>query len=297
MNASTQEYVPYANVYLKSFRGGTTSFNNGKFSLKLDLVFEDTLVVSCMGFKTARFYLPDLFTSEPVTLQLFPDTNLLKEVPVKAGKVDMETLGLYRKKPEYCAGILAQMPRARYIPNARKRKGFVRSIAVYVGKKGVYNAPFRINLLRINADSSNTPGEGLIKEDYILSSKEGGEWVSLDLLEKYISIPENGFFVVVQPLPLDTSKRAYYEARYKLSYPSQFYTAAPQFGYVLENVAEGYDKSWGFAKSMLKSSGETRKGWYRVYADVFDNCKTEKERLRTSIGNVMVKVEVAFYEE
>ncbi|MDR1601166.1 MAG: TonB-dependent receptor [Tannerella sp.] len=80
LEASTNEPVPGASVYIKSSTEGTTSDDEGRFDLATNRPLPLTLVVSYLGYKTAEI---DIYEAEePVAVLLNNDWNLLEQIVV-----------------------------------------------------------------------------------------------------------------------------------------------------------------------------------------------------------------------
>jgi hypothetical protein len=84
LDQSNLEPIPYANVYFSSSNEGTTTDNEGKFSLKASFPY-DSIVVSFVGFY--RKVLP-VIVGQPqnLTIMLRPETFNLDEVIVLSGE-------------------------------------------------------------------------------------------------------------------------------------------------------------------------------------------------------------------
>lgn len=80
VDASTQEYIPFASIAIKDYPYGTSSNAEGLFSLRVPSMMKSSFVVtvSCIGFETIEIENP----SSPVIISLQPSTIQLKEVLV-----------------------------------------------------------------------------------------------------------------------------------------------------------------------------------------------------------------------
>jgi hypothetical protein len=99
----TQEPVPSANVFLTKSNIGTFSNEAGEFVLVIpDTLVTDTLVLSCIGYKSVRQKISALDLSITQTFWLAPDALMLQEVIVLAKK---------EQAREWAAKALKALPR------------------------------------------------------------------------------------------------------------------------------------------------------------------------------------------
>lgn len=74
--------IPNANVYLNNSPYGTTTQNNGDFSLTFLSGDSDTLMVSSMGFKTKKIHLDEIDYSQTLIIRLETSVESIDEVHV-----------------------------------------------------------------------------------------------------------------------------------------------------------------------------------------------------------------------
>jgi outer membrane receptor protein involved in Fe transport len=86
MDASSGQGLTGANVWVKGSIIGTTTDNQGQFSLSTNLSFPLTITVSAVGFERQEVDLTAASTS--VTLSLSPQTTLMQEVVISASRVE-----------------------------------------------------------------------------------------------------------------------------------------------------------------------------------------------------------------
>ncbi len=83
----TQDAIPFASIRIKNKSIGLISNFDGGFKIPLDYKkVGDTLVISCLGYKSKEIVLSDLLTNQINTISLVEDVEALKEVVVTTSK-------------------------------------------------------------------------------------------------------------------------------------------------------------------------------------------------------------------
>ncbi len=289
-DAQTGETIPYANVYLKNQPIGTTAFRDGSFSLKLDSVFRDSVIFSIIGYKPKSLFLPDVIKTGVVAIKLEPTQEKLKEVEVLPRKLKSYEVGLVRHRATTTNGTLPERPGARFISNEYQVDGYIKNISVYVSKKGIPEAPFRVNLLSVDK-VSGSPGAPLINQDFVLNGEEGNEWVKLNLEKRLIKLPEEGFFVVVQSLPIDSLQLQKFSSRLSDMEEWEIKVSAPLFGYAFEAYSEAADANWCF-HCIVENDWVP---YWRKNAFSLDSVRSGITSGRAS--SLMIKAEISYYAD
>ncbi len=285
-DAQTGEAIPYANVYFKNQPVGVTAFRDGSFVLRLDTVYRDSLIVSCIGYEPQAYFLPNLAKAKFVTVKLKPAQEQLAEVQVQPRKLKTVEIGLVKRRSRF-SGATAKKTHARYIENAYRLNGFIKSVSVYVADEGIPTAPFRINILNVD-DVSGAPSNPLIVKDFILQAEEGNEWVTIDISKELISFPPLGFFVTVQALPIDSNQLMAYQKALPDIKPSLVEWYAPTFGHHYEPYWEAAKYNWRY--------GWIKDGWEPLWRTYYEMGDTIKEFLgHTRAASIMIKAEISYY--
>lgn len=288
LDVETGNAVPYANVYLKNHKVGATAFRNGEFRIELDSLFLDSVVVSCMGYEERKFYLPDFITGNTRTVELRESREILYEVEVLPREIETLVAGMDRRRAKYCSGSVDKYPHARHITNDHQLEGFIKSVSVYICDEGVFYAPFRVNLLKIDP-LTGKPGGPLISEDFILRTDEGGQWVTIDLEERLLPFPLSGFCVAVQGLPLDSSQIAEYLKDFPELSSGQIMVKAPSFGQFSEDFKDAATRNWSYGWW-----GD--EDWQLYWLDYFAESGREVTP-SSNVSSLMVKAEIDYYSD
>lgn len=118
---SNGEIMPFASVYLKKERVGTTSDIDGNFRIKLSnsLSRLDTLVISYIGYNTIKKQLYYGKTNKHLEVVLTPSVELIG---------DVEITSLKKYPPEYIINKALKKRKLNYINNYTLSSGFYREI-------------------------------------------------------------------------------------------------------------------------------------------------------------------------
>lgn len=290
-DAETGDSIPYANVYLKNHLVGVTAFRDGSFILKVDTLYQDSLVISCIGYKSKKVYLPQLVNRGQIEIKLEPSQEELAEVMVQPRKLKSLEVGLAKRRSQHDLGATAKRPYARYLENTYHLDGFISTVSVYVTTRGIPTAPFRINILAVD-EVTGAPSEPLSSKDFIVQAKEGNEWVTIDVSKELISFPPFGFFVSIQALPLDSNQLA--EAQKALPHlkPSLVEWYAPSFGHNYEPYSQAARYNWSFNWSQYGWEPY----WRKLYA-LRDTLRGVNYMKSHSASSLMIKAEINYYAD
>jgi hypothetical protein len=127
-NVETGEPIPYAHIINPRVHGGTTSNDDGYFSLQI--LTEDTLTIRAIGFVDEKFFVTEFPPKKLYVVSMKPVKFLLKEVTVtedlnmrkKLGLPDAEPLNIpielrgdgFNKKPPWYVAFLSPLSFAQY---------------------------------------------------------------------------------------------------------------------------------------------------------------------------------------
>jgi hypothetical protein len=183
----------------------------GKFTLDSNHVDFDSIKVSCIGYESASFSMSELEVNSKI--ELISNSKYLKSVEVVAKKTKYGNtkLGLIeepvnRLRKDVIRGQTGTI-RATWVPNTKPLQGKIETLNIYVSDAGFSSSYFRVHLYSCN-EFSIKPSKSLLMSNLVVKGGAGNEWVSIDLKEMYINVPENGFFVGVEWLP-ETKNEAF----------------------------------------------------------------------------------------
>lgn len=196
--------IPYVNIWVENENIGTTSEENGAFSINVsDNKF---LVFSAVGFETA---IAKLNESGKVVLKSI--AYQLDEVLIqkRIGKHQIE-IGKYKKgniSMYYGAGIKPTIL-AKFIAPTKdiKTHPFVDNITFFT-LSNINNAKIKVRFYEVAPDGS--PGLDYSDDIIIVTVKKGKRNTTLDLKDKNIIIPDSGLFIAFECMIIEENKYTY----------------------------------------------------------------------------------------
>lgn len=198
----TLEPISYAILQIKGKPKGVVADHDGYFELTLnELELTDSLTASCMGYER-RTFCSDTLLATPETI-----------IILKSKPVNLETVTIQATKKDYkikktgnrswiTSGSMYLDTHgqqvALYIDNKKRVDGYIRKVSYHLSKNGNVEAPFRVRILDMDT-STHSPGKDLLEEILVVQPPHGiNGWYDVDLREFNISIPPNGFYIVMQ---------------------------------------------------------------------------------------------------
>ena len=217
----TNQPIAYANIYAEGTLQGTLSGQDGSFQLS-KLKKDGQLIISAIGYEDLMVRIP----SNENVFFLVPTVYDLEEVLIPSGSPKVEELGFQTRKIQnkkittLSHGLIwdgnnvsnTAAQAARHIENPLGQVGFIQSVSFYIHKQGRPIAPFRVRLIEMNPD--NTPGRELITDNLIVQAQSGGIWLEVNVSDRQIEFPPNGFLVSMEWLQTK-DESFWYETSYK----------------------------------------------------------------------------------
>lgn len=206
IDIETLEPIPYANICIKSSNFGTTSNTKGEFTIYESLE-NALLIVSTIGYEKETIAAKEQY----IEIYLKPKVYELKEVSVKPNRTKTKLIvnSLKNKKSNHsiaCNGyswIAAKyfkyQPEYTAVP-------YIKSIKILTNSR-ISNAKFNVRLL--SADENGEPSAEIFENNIIVSARWGKKPVIIDLSDKHIRFPENGFFVALEWFVIEENAHHY----------------------------------------------------------------------------------------
>lgn len=232
LNKSSKKVIPYASIYIKNSKTGTSSDLEGKFSISIDSV--DTLMISSVGFKALE--LP--FAKIKDTLKMEYDIQQMSEIVVRPKR---EKGGWFPEK-----NILGNISNAFFTVNIWMGSGgnafqiarlfkyepkyrftpYIQKITLNTWSR-VDNAIYSVKLYKVNKDGF--PGT-LINSKTIIGNAKNRMRKSIINLEEYnIRFPREGLFVAIDYINIE-SNRSLKDSDYSFLYDDYKYEYSPSIG-------------------------------------------------------------------
>lgn len=232
INMSTKEVIPYASIYIKNSKIGTSSDLEGKFYISIDP--EDTLIISSVGFKALGLpfsYIKDTLEMEYDIQQLseiivrpkrekagwFPKKNILGEVRNTFFKINV-WFGS-GGNPAQIARLFEYKHQYTYTPYIKK--------ITFATLGRVKDAIFSVKLYQV--DRNGFPGKLINSKLIIGKANKRGHKTSVNITEQFIRFPKEGLFVAIDYINIE-SNRSLKDTDYGLLYNDYKYEYSPLIG-------------------------------------------------------------------
>jgi len=203
VDKETKAPVPYAHIQLTTEAKGAIANFDGFFVLDSSLNVNDTILISCIGYKNKSILIKTISAKNSIELE--PRDQQLSEVvvTVKKSKFRTRKLGLTKKPKkirsatDYTGTAKNGQEKAVWIPNDYSIQGILKSVNIYVSKVGYPNAHFRIHIYDCDPLTIQ-PSKELTHSNIIASGTKGNEWVEVDMTKEQIQVGENGCFIGIE---------------------------------------------------------------------------------------------------
>lgn len=197
--------IPYVNIWVENENIGTTSEEDGSFSI--DLKEDKKLVFSSMGYNVKTISSKNI---EPVLLvqKIYEMPEIVVSAPKRTEEIEIGNYQSYG----FRWGV-GNINSAVYFESTEEIQNhpFLKEIKFHT-KSEIQNAKIRVNFLRVNSD--NSPGESLLDEEIIVEVKKGNNKNIIDFSKYNFKFPKNGFFISFEKIDIEENKH-YYEVNYK----------------------------------------------------------------------------------
>jgi len=211
-DANSNNPIPYASIIdITDNKTGTTSLEDGSFNLTLPgETKEHRIFISSLGYNDTTLTVEHLLQSD--TLYLKPTVYSLPDVVVsnnpmevvKIGEKNAEILRKNGNSINYSASVGFSW--GAYIEVKKKEAGgFLDTLNVFIGDKGYPEAPMLLRILKFKGKFKFqyrlpiAQFRDLLQEEVIVTSENSG-WLTINLSQYNIKIPESGLYILFTPL-------------------------------------------------------------------------------------------------
>lgn len=247
IDKETKQPIPYVNIYVLNTKNGATSNIDGKFIIN-DYKTGNEVIITSIGYcsKIVRLY------DTNNIIYLIPKTYEIQEFVVEPRKYKNELLVNVIKKNQVNTHFKTTRPAivAKYFnfqPKYNDLK-YLKNVKL-ITKSEISGAKFNLRLFYPN--STGEPGEDILAENIYVEVKKGERLITIDLSNKNISFPKNGFFVALEWLIVDTNKKEFNYTQTIDNKKVKTYSYDPEFGGILKEI---YPNTWNY------NGGVWRKG-------------------------------------
>lgn len=159
---------------------------------------EDSVVISCIGFKTAVIAKRDFYNITTKTITL--EKNFIAFPSIIIGKKKTSVYGINNEKSDRSSVVnqgsscLAGLIKIEgYNPES-----IVKNFSVFIDKKTSGVVPYRILLY---TSINGFPGENIMPKNIIITSYKKNQWSTNNLEDLQIRVPNDEFFIGIEWLP------------------------------------------------------------------------------------------------
>ena len=191
--------IPYVNIWVENENSGTTSEENGEFSIHVNGENKQ-LIFSALGYE--KKFIKASQTQKVVLKTLAFELNeivIFKRFETKQreiGRTQNETYQAFDNGPKIDVKFFP------YLLKYKKTK-YIKKVSIYTDSN-IENASIRIHFYSLDADGF--PGEELLKKDYIVRVNKGMKKSTFDITDFNLIMPKNGIFVGFEKLLIEKNK-------------------------------------------------------------------------------------------
>lgn len=191
--------VPFVSVWSENQNLGTTSEENGEFSINTNEK-SSRLVFSALGFEKKTVAI-----ANARTVLLKPIDYQLDEVVISKSK-NTRQIEIGKTSNTICQafdnGPRIDVKYFPYLPSYSKTR-YIKNVTIYTDSR-IENATIRIHFY--SADANGFPGEELLGKDLIVPVRKGTVTNLYDVSDFNLTIPKNGLFVGFEKLIIEKNK-------------------------------------------------------------------------------------------
>jgi hypothetical protein len=190
--------IPYVNIWVENENIGTTSEENGEFSIAASA--NKNLIFSILGFEKRI-----IKASEASNVIMKAVSFQLDEVviarhfetkKIEIGQINNSVLEAFDKGPRIDV---------KFFPyeSSYKKTKFIKKVSILTDSR-IDNATIKIHFYK--ADANGFPGEELLTRDYIVNIQKGVVRNGFDLTDLNLKMPKTGLFIGIEKLLISKNK-------------------------------------------------------------------------------------------
>ena len=248
IDSISEKPIPYVSIWVENENFGTTSEENGEFSIHTTDK-SSKLIFNVLGYEKQT-----LPINQVKVVKLIPTSIELNEVvisnkietrKIEIGKTNNAIFEAFPNGPKF---DLKFFP---YLPSYKKTR-YIKYVTLQTDSK-IDNAILKLHFYTINIEG--LPDEDLLKKDFIITLKKGVFKHQIDISNLNLVMPKNGLLVGFEKLMIEQNRT---EQKYYDKNSNSYQTQKLYFPFIL----------YGYVESDFKYS--------------FTNGKWEKEELKES---------------
>lgn len=233
--------IPYVNIWIENENLGTTSEENGSFSIAVKDQ-NKVLIFSALGFETKKVAVSD---AEKVCMKEI--AFQLDEVVISKSRstVEIEIGGSKNISHTHLSGGVPWIYAKRFnYSNDFSKTPFIKNTIIFT-KSEIKNATFKLRIFEVNKEGA--PGLDLLNEDIIVIVKKGKGENKTDLTKYNLVLPQNGIFIAFEWMIIESNKIKFNYKEKNSNKNREYITFAPSIvcnPVELENTFEYIGGKW-----------------------------------------------------
>lgn len=190
--------IPYVNIWVENENIGTTSEENGEFSIAASA--NKNLIFSILGFEKRIIKASEVSNviMKAVSFQLdeVVIARHFETKKIEIGTINNSVLEAFDNGPRIDV---------KFFPYeaAYKKTKFIKKVSILTDSR-IDNATVKIHFYK--ADANGFPGEELLTKDYIVNIQKGVVRNGFDLTELNLKMPKSGLFIGFEKLLISKNK-------------------------------------------------------------------------------------------
>lgn len=197
-DVSTKEPIPYVNISFLNTLVGTSTDEDGAFSITIPKELLSTKVhISSLGYQDTVLLGKTVYQNKKV--ELTETTMKLDEVILSGNFGDSKTynpVSSYAIKSGFDASSTPWIL-ALYFPNIGAAKKYLESVTVFFRERQEFTrdrAKFRLRFFSVDP-VTKTPKEDLLRKSILLEAVKGKEYTTINISDLKLKMPTEGIFV------------------------------------------------------------------------------------------------------
>lgn len=219
--------IPYASIWVQNENIGTTSEENGTFSIETNK--DKNLIVSALGYEKKT-----IKAVQNLKVILAATDIKIEEVVVIGKRLDTKEIEIGKNKNEiyqaFDNGPRIDVKFFPYVPKYKKTK-FIKKVTIFTDSK-IENATIKLHFYAV--DVNGYPGDELLQKDFLVNIKQGVIKHQVNVTNLNLKMPQKGLFVGYEKLIIESNKleKTITDSNTKISQIKKIYYPFVLYNYV-----------------------------------------------------------------
>ena len=191
--------IPYASIWVQNENIGTTSEENGTFSIETNK--DKNLIVSALGYEKKT-----IKAAQNLRVILATTDIKIEEVVVIGKRLDTKEIEIGKNRNEiyqaFDNGPRIDVKFFPYVPKYKKTK-FIKKVTIFTDSK-IENSTIKLHFYAV--DQEGFPGEELLQKDFLVNIKQGVIKHQINVTNLNLKMPQKGLFVGYEKLIIESNK-------------------------------------------------------------------------------------------